>query len=418
MNDVKTVYLSNGLKLLFIEKKGFVKSYCGIGCKYGGADIEAICNGVNYKSPYGIAHFIEHKLFLMSDNSDAFQTFTKFNSLANAYTASDKTIYYFTNNDSIYKSLELLLNMYFSPYFPSWSIEKEKGIINSEINMYFDNVGYRISQKCMSMLYPNDYYSYPITGYTSDVLNISSDDLYASYKVNYTIDNSVLCIAGDYNLDEVVDFIENVFKKMNNLSISHDKTTHGKTITSNDVLEPDLIYENVMQDEVNILLRIDDVTNYDAISCEKLLGVLEAILSVSSAFYNDLEKKHLFDNDLDFQVVTYKESSYITISAPSRKPKELAVEIINKLKCLKSDDIDEELVDLYFKHLKAKSILASDSVEEIGENVLSLALENIDYNKGIEDILNLSYDSIKSSIKAINNAKMTYLIVKSKKISQ
>ena len=109
----------------------------------------------------------------MPDGSDAFQTFTKLNSQANAYTASDKTIYYFTNNDSIYNSLELLLNMYFNPYFPSWSVKNEKGIINSEINMYFDNVGYRISKKCMSMLYPNDYYSYPITGYTCDVLKIT-----------------------------------------------------------------------------------------------------------------------------------------------------------------------------------------------------------------------------------------------------
>ena len=202
---------------------------------------------------------------------------------------------------------------------------------------------------------------------------------------------------------------------MDNAIVSNNNIEYEKTITSSDVLKPAIIYENVMQDEVNILLRIDEVTNLDAISCEKLLGVLEAVLSVSSKFYMELEKKHLFDNDLDFQVVTYKDSSYITISAPSKKPKKLALEIINKLKNLMSDDIDEELVDLYFKHLKSKSILALDSVEGIGENVLSLALENIDYNKGIDDILNLNYDSIKSSIKAINNAKMTYLIVKTKK---
>ena len=202
---------------------------------------------------------------------------------------------------------------------------------------------------------------------------------------------------------------------MDNAIVSNNNIEYEKTITSSDVLKPAIIYENVMQDEVNILLRIDEVTNLDAISCEKLLGVLEAVLSVSSKFYMELEKKHLFDNDLDFQVVTYKDSSYITISAPSKKPKKLALEIINKLKNLMSDDIDEELVDLYFKHLKSKSILALDSVEGIGENVLSLALENIDYNKGIDDILNLNYDSIKSSIKAINNSKMTYLIVKTKK---
>lgn len=164
MDNWFTYTTKQGLKVIFIKKEGFVKGYCGIGCKYGGANVRFTANHKEIRSPYGIAHFIEHKLFRMPDGSDAFMTFNTQNASANAYTASDKTIYYFTKNEDISDSLRLLLEMYFTPVFTKEDIEREKSIIISEIRMYEDNVGYQITQQGVGLLYPKDDYSYPITG--------------------------------------------------------------------------------------------------------------------------------------------------------------------------------------------------------------------------------------------------------------
>lgn len=409
MDNWFTYTTKQGLKVIFIKKEGFVKGFCGIGCKYGGANARFTSNHKEIRSPYGIAHFIEHKLFRMPDGSDAFMTFNTQNASANAYTASDKTIYYFTKNEDISDSLKLLLEMYFTPVFTKEDIEREKSIIISEIRMYEDNVGYQITQQGVSLLYPKDDYSYPITGDEKSVKETTPEDMYEAYHAFYTPQNSVLCIVGDYDKEQLFSFIEDVLSRLEFLPAETKKL---KTIESLAPLAPMTVKERVSQDEVLILVRMDKMTNQDALGCEKLLGVLESILSVSSAFYQSLSRRRLFDNDIDYQVITYSESSYLMISAPSRKPETFAKAVIKKLKTLSEEDIDSKLTELYLKHLKAKSILNQDSVEALGDTVLSLALEDIDYFRSLEDILALTGEDLKECLDIISSGQMTWLITK------
>ncbi|MDE7385490.1 MAG: insulinase family protein, partial [Anaeroplasmataceae bacterium] len=132
-NDV--FQTKNGLRVCYVEKPNFHKSYVGIGLNYGSRDLKFYLEGNAITSLEGTAHFIEHKLFQMP-YGDAFEEFSKLNASANAYTDLEKTIYYFTTTEDLYAPLELLLKMYFTPYFKKEDVEKEKGIITSEIKMY------------------------------------------------------------------------------------------------------------------------------------------------------------------------------------------------------------------------------------------------------------------------------------------
>lgn len=393
------------LEVIYVEKKGFIKGFCGIGCRYGGNNIEFIYNNKKYRSSYGIAHFLEHKLFLMPDNSDAFKMFSKMNAIANAYTASDKTIYYFSINDDIYKPLKLLLDMYFTPYFPKKEVEKEKPIICSEIKMYNDTISYRISQECLRLLYPNDDYSYSITANIDDVNNITKEELEFIYNAFYTPDNSILCVVGDYDKDKLFSFIQQV---MDSYQCSNKTALKLNTIKSKNVLKPEKLEIKSSQSEAVVLLRIDDITNKDKNSCEMILAIIDALLNVSSNFYKMLEDKKLFDNDFDYQVVTSDSSSYVMIFASSKHPKSLAKAIINKLNNLDVNDIEKRLVDLYLKHLKANQLLEEDSIDTLGENVLSLALEDIDYFTSQVELLNLTYDDILKYLPKIRDSLKTF----------
>lgn len=399
-----------GLKIILVSKKGFVKTYCGIGCKYGSANSSFIKDGKMNKSPYGIAHFIEHQLFAMPNGTDAFSTFNMQKASANAYTSTDKTIYFFTKNNDTFSSLELLIQMYFTPYFVPENVEKEKNIIISEINMYKDNIGYVLSQKGIGHIYPKDDYSYPIIGDEESVLETTVDDLKLAYESFYTPQNSVLCLVGDFDPAKTFEFVDEI---MCGLDIPASQTaTKMPTIQSKDCLTPITIHEKISQEEVMIFLRMDDITNKDAISCEKILGVLESLFSIASSFYQEMEEKRLFYNDLDYQVITYAESSYVIISAPSKKQKLLAKTIIDKLNELTVADLNQKQIELYLKHLKAKSILEQDSVESLGEHVLSYALEDINYFDSISQLLNLSVEVLEEIVSSIKNSKKTYLISK------
>ena len=59
MNNKYEYITKCGLKVIYIKKMNFARSYCGIGCNYGGSNLHFSCDGKDYESLSGIAHFIE-----------------------------------------------------------------------------------------------------------------------------------------------------------------------------------------------------------------------------------------------------------------------------------------------------------------------------------------------------------------------
>ena len=195
---------------------------------------------------------------------------------------------------------------------------------------------------------------------------------------------------------------------MDSYQCSNNTALKLNTIKSKNVLKPEKLEIKSSQSEAVVLLRIDDITNKDKNSCEVILAIIDALLNVSSKFYKMLEDKKLFDNDFDYQVVTSDSSSYVMIFASSKHPKSLAKAIINKLNDLDVNDIEKRLVDLYLKHLKANQLLEEDSIDTLGENVLSLALEDIDYFTSQAELLNLTYDDILKYLPKIRDSLKTF----------
>ena len=132
--------LKNGLRVYlvpFLNKKNY---YAILGTKYGSMDIEFLNNeGKKVKSPYGTAHFLEHKMFEQESGVDPFKFFSKSGVNANASTTFNNTRYYIWGVNKIEENISYLLDFVFSPYFTDTNVQKEKGIIKEEILMYEDD---------------------------------------------------------------------------------------------------------------------------------------------------------------------------------------------------------------------------------------------------------------------------------------
>src|SRR6476620_10614708 len=137
--------LPNGLNVYILPKKGFNKSYATFTTKYGSVDNHFMPLGKNefLKVPDGIAHFLEHKLFEKEDG-DVFQQFSKQGASANAFTSFTRTAYLFSSTSDFEQNLTTLVNFVQEPYFSEKTVEKEKGIIGQEIQMYQDNPDWRL----------------------------------------------------------------------------------------------------------------------------------------------------------------------------------------------------------------------------------------------------------------------------------
>src|SRR5690606_36938333 len=117
-------------------KPGFQTTHAAFSTRYGSGDNWFSAGGDHYvRVPDGIAHFLEHKMF-EEPEGDIFATFASQGASANAFTSFDRTVYLFSATEQIPANLSTLLDFVQRPYFTEGNVEKEKGIIAQEINMY------------------------------------------------------------------------------------------------------------------------------------------------------------------------------------------------------------------------------------------------------------------------------------------
>lgn len=200
--------LENGLKVYLLPKKDFQKTYGLFSTNYGSIDnVFGYANEELQSVPDGIAHFLEHKLFEKEDG-DVFQKFGDQGASANAFTSFTRTSYLFSASDRIKENLLTLLDFVQEPYFTPETVEKEKGIIGQEIQMYQDDPNWRQFFGILNNLYPKHPLHIDIAGTIESIAEITADDLYRCYETFYHPSNMTLFIVGDMDPLEVMQWIK------------------------------------------------------------------------------------------------------------------------------------------------------------------------------------------------------------------
>jgi len=203
--------LDNGLEIYIYPKKNFNTITARFVTFYGSNDYEFVpINKKNIKTyPLGIAHFLEHKIFESSDNSNIFEKFEKYGASVNAFTNHEITCYYFSTTKNVGKCLNLLLDFVQSPYFTDENVEKEKGIINQEINMTGDDIGRFVFEKMFYNALVNLPDKNKTIGTKESIDKITKEDLYDNYNAFYNPSNMILTISGDVNVKKIIDLVKN-----------------------------------------------------------------------------------------------------------------------------------------------------------------------------------------------------------------
>lgn len=121
----------------------------------------------------------------------------------NAATGYSKTYYYFNCTENFEPCLDLLLKHVFRPYFTQQNVEKEKGIIIQEINMYLDDPYYLCSMDLLHLLYQHHPVRKDIAGTEESVRQITPDLLYQCHQAFYRPRNMCLTVVGDVDQEVV-----------------------------------------------------------------------------------------------------------------------------------------------------------------------------------------------------------------------
>lgn len=372
-NVNETIYsktLENGLQVFLLPKSDFHKTYALFTTDYGSIDNSfiPINQSKPFKAPDGVAHFLEHKLF-EKENYDAFDLFSNLGASSNAFTSFTKTSYLFSTIENNYQNVGLLLDFVQTPYFSEASIEKEKGIIKQEIQMYLDDPNWCLFFGLLKNLYPNQPLSIDIAGSAESITNISVNDLYTCYETFYQPSNMTLFVTGPFNPDEMINYIEiNQFSKkfpepikIQRIDESNlQKVTKASSIQMA-VAQPKMILGFKGNDDLTQLAP-EILLNYKL----SITFALQLLFAESSSNYQTLYQKALIDDSFDAGFNLDRTFHFIEIYSDTNSPLQLAETLeMMLLQFQDSTDWSERHLNILKKKSIGKTIASLNSLEYI-----------------------------------------------------
>lgn len=199
--------LKNGLKVVVWHKPNYEKSFALMATPMGSFDIKQIdSKGNMFEYHAGLAHFLEHKMF-ESDHGDVMDDFSKMGANVNASTTYDMTCYYFQTSGDLFKPLNLLLDFTQSFNIDEASVEKEKGIITQELNMYLQMSDFRLVKETFSALFKEHPLKDDIGGTAQSVQETTLEELKKCYQSNYHPSTMMCVVVTGNDPEQVLDEI-------------------------------------------------------------------------------------------------------------------------------------------------------------------------------------------------------------------
>lgn len=204
-------HLSNGASVLLVPLLGTEAVttiiLMGVGSRYE-ADTQR-----------GLAHFTEHMVFKGGRTYQTAQAVSQALDAVggefNAYTAEEFTGFYTkTDKRHVELGLDVLSDMVLHASFPADELEKEKGVIAEEINMYEDMPMRTVHRVLAQLVFGDTPLGRPVLGTKESTGSFTREDFIAYRKQFYKGGQCTIVIAGAINPEEVKPLVETYFNEL------------------------------------------------------------------------------------------------------------------------------------------------------------------------------------------------------------
>ncbi len=387
---------SSGLNCIVIPKKGYYKKHATFSTHYGSIDNKFVIPGDTepIKVPDGIAHFLEHKLFEQKDGS-VMDKFAALGSKPNAFTSFNQTVYLFSCTDLFRENFELLLSFVQKPYITEESVEREKGIIGQEINMYRDDPGWRVTFNLLEAFYKKHPVKKDIAGTIESISKITRDTLYKCFETFYHPSNMLITVVGDVDKEEVFDQVEkNINAKENHGEIKRiypeeNAELHKAYVEQNMPVSTPLFYMGFKDNSYT--LEGSEIIKYEL--AVKLLTAM--LIGRSSELYGELYDKGLINTNFEYDFSIESSYAYSMLGGESINPEAVKDSFIREIKKQHNDGLNPDTFERLLRASKGRFLRQMNSVESISRSFINLYFKGVtmfDYLE-VYDTMNFDYIS-------------------------
>lgn len=282
MQKAKKKIYKNGLRVLTVPMKDnptvTVLVLVGTGSDYEAKEIN------------GISHFLEHMCFKGTLNRpDGKMISHELDSLGcqyNAFTSNEYTGYYAKGDAKNFKQIfDIVSDIYLNSTFPEIEMEKEKGVIIEEINMYEDMPASHVQDMFQEVLYNDQPAGRSTLGTKENIRKMKRSNFVDYKKKHYVSENTVLVVSGNITNDDVYKEVNKYFK---NVYVSKG----GSKIKTKDIQKiPNVIVRYKETDQTHFVLGVRTFSIFDKRNTN--LALLSAVLGagMSSRLFNKLREE-------------------------------------------------------------------------------------------------------------------------------
>ena len=298
--------------------------------------------GSKYERPdeSGLSHFLEHMCFKGTINRptslDISHELDSLGAENNAFTSFEYTGYYAKANPKhTDKLIEIISDLYLNPVFPEKEIEKEKGVIIEEMNMYEDLPQRKAQEVFLNLLYGTQPAGQTILGDRKVIKNAKRKDFMNYRKKHYVPSSTLVVVAGDINPRSVINSVEKHFEAL------EDGRKSGKARVKEKQARPQIKLHHKKTDQTHVVLGMRTFGARD--KRNPALWVLSTILGegMSSRLFQKLREEMGVCYYVRSSVEEFTDHGYLSVSAGVDKRRAVrAVEaIVGELRRLRDEAI-------------------------------------------------------------------------------
>lgn len=353
----KKEILKNKLRFVTIPMKGTrtatVLVLVGAGSKY------------ETKENNGMSHFLEHMFFKGTKKRPTSLDITsELDSVGadyNAFTTKEFTGYWVkVDSSKIEFAADIVSDMLLNSKFEAREIEKEKGVIIEEINMYHDNPMMHIEDIFEECLYGDTPAGWEIVGPKKNILRFDRKNFVDYFNSHYGAENTVVCLAGNINNKKIQE-VKKYFLKFNNYNLKEKR----EVIEKQNKPQIKISYKKTNQANLSLGVRAYPVNNKNEFALKLMSIILGG--SMSSRLFSELREKRGLAYYVRTQSEFYTDSGYLTtqVGVPTEKIEEVIEIIIKEYKKLTKNLVNNKELKRTKDLIKGRLTIQLESSDDV-----------------------------------------------------
>jgi len=352
----------------------------------------------------GASHFAEHMMFKGTEKREDTLAIAKeldgVGAEFNAFTSKDYTGYYVkANSRHLSMAIDVLSDMVLNSKFEEVEVEKEKGVIVEEINMYEDNPLMYIDDLLEQSIFEGSTLERPIAGSRTTVRGLSREDLLGYKNKYYNAKNVSVVMAGNFTDDNIREIEE---------KFVIDGGENANKITPIELNQKsprvNLRFKETEQTQVALGFPARDY-NHPSYFASKVLAVILGG-NMSSRLFMEVRHKHSLAYFVRASVEAYEDVGMFVVQAGLDKERiEKAISLIlSELEKIRDIGITDEELNRAKEYLSGKAVLNLEDTSHLAQHYAYdslFAKELLTPEEKIKKVLAITKDEVERVAKDI-----------------